>query len=645
MSRQINVYRDKYLKYKTKYLELQHKFNILSGGGLATATNSFLNKLFKNKEALYNLFQHDEYLMEQLTINHIVLPKQIDSTFDSLQKNQLFKKIFDIIVADINENIMDNYIKLYLDGNFGIPNSIKNKDSYNNAQNIVKKLRNNKFSVPATFKSLTELEDFIKVNEHNLMSINKKTDEKTKGKTDVLNILITTIVKIYQPTTENGSKYYGNNTKWCTTGDKINRFNEYNDTGPFYIIVPKSNPKNKFQLHFERGELKDATNTSVTQQYLSELLKDEQFDNWFNNKLDVVGKIVNSELKINKWIPLFKQAHNILIKKLIFDDNFNQPLINSLNNLTKLEKLSFGNKFNQTLGNSLNELINLRQLSFGDDFNNQNELIGNSLNNLVKLEQLTFGFRFNLPLVNSLNGLTNLQQLIFDDKFNHPLGSSLNNLTNLQKLIFGDDFNQTLGNSLNELINLHQLTFGEKFNKYLGTSLYGLSKLQQLTFGDNFNESIDNSLDNLVDLRQLIFGVYFNNKNKPIANSLNKLTKIQQLTFGTFFNQTLGNSLDKLINLQQLTFGYEFNQTLGNSLNELINLQQLTFGDDYNNGNEPLGNSLDNLNQLHQLTFSDNFSQPFYNSLDKLINLQKLVISTKYSHQLPNNYNLKIERF
>ena len=645
MSIQNQIYKEKYFKYKNKYLQLQNKLNNVTGGSLTTATNSFFIKIFGNKNLLHEVLETDRFLMDKLLEKQIKLPIITETSVEDLKQNVELNEVFSIIVEGVDGKIMDEYLKIYLDGQLGSTNSIENKGRYKDAQENLKKLRENKqflnLEVPTTFRSLTELENYIESNEANFIKIAEKNQSKLKtsekqkalkeeGEAYVELILDTPNVIIYHPTTEAGSKFYGRNTKWCTSGNEDNRFCYYNNQGPLYIIVPKSDPINKYQLHFETESLMNSADDPVTIQYVSTLLKDEEFDNWFNEKLFKKIKIVNEKLIINMLLPIFKEEHNALITRLILGNEinkyqFNEPLGNSLDNLTNLQQLTFGYKFNQSLGNSLNNLTKLEILTFGEAFN---ELVGNSLDNLTNLQQLTFGYKFNQPVGNSLDNLTKLEKLTFGVDFNKPLGNSLDKLTNLQQLTFGYKFNQPLGNSLDNLTKLEKLTFGEDFNEPVGNSFDNLTNLQQLTF--NSNIPMKNSLDKLINLQQLTF----RNFNQPLVNSLDKLTNLQQLTFNNTFNQPLGNSLDKLTNLQQLTFSYSFNQPLGNSLDKLTKLEKLTFGYSFN---QPLGNSLDKLTDLQQLSFIGSFDYPLGNSLDKLTNLEQLRFIGRFNQLLGNS--------
>ena len=49
---------------------------------------------------------------------------------------------------------------------------------------------------------------------------------------------------IVVPQTEEGSCYYGQGTKWCTSAKRLNQFDTYNEEGTlFYIINKKPKPK------------------------------------------------------------------------------------------------------------------------------------------------------------------------------------------------------------------------------------------------------------------------------------------------------------------------------------------------------------------------------------------------------------------
>ena len=63
-------------------------------------------------------------------------------------------------------------------------------------------------------------------------------------------------LKIMIPKTEEAAKFYGRGTRWCTAGDKDNRFDYYNKQGPLYDIIFRGSGV-KWQFHFETGQFMD----------------------------------------------------------------------------------------------------------------------------------------------------------------------------------------------------------------------------------------------------------------------------------------------------------------------------------------------------------------------------------------------------
>ncbi len=59
--------------------------------------------------------------------------------------------------------------------------------------------------------------------------------------------------KVVIPKTEEAAKYFGRNTKWCTSAENDNQFGYYSDYGDLYIILEKKTNK-RWQLHPESGQ-------------------------------------------------------------------------------------------------------------------------------------------------------------------------------------------------------------------------------------------------------------------------------------------------------------------------------------------------------------------------------------------------------
>ena len=77
-------------------------------------------------------------------------------------------------------------------------------------------------------------------------------------------------VRVLSPKTEESSCFYGQGTTWCTAGDDGNRFEDYNEDGPLYILIPKI-PKNKgekYQIHFATTQYMNKKNNRVNRKFL-----------------------------------------------------------------------------------------------------------------------------------------------------------------------------------------------------------------------------------------------------------------------------------------------------------------------------------------------------------------------------------------
>lgn len=79
-------------------------------------------------------------------------------------------------------------------------------------------------------------------------------------------------VSVVIPLDQEAACKYGRQTRWCTAAvHGTNYFNEYNDKGPLYILLPQKpiHKDEKYQLHFPTGQYMDEKDHSVE---LSQLL-------------------------------------------------------------------------------------------------------------------------------------------------------------------------------------------------------------------------------------------------------------------------------------------------------------------------------------------------------------------------------------
>ena len=453
------TYYEKYLKYKTKYIKL----NNLIGSGVDTAKNAFI-KRYKSeakdgKELLKNILMNDHSKGFFIDFN-VSIEDKLDS---------IFNQIVNIIDKEYIKEYIDWIIHSYINNTFGEPSSLENYGRFKEAISKYKLLFNNDKSITKLheIKGLVALEKFIDDNNEKIQAIliKKRKDNEIKlemklleekGKDHVIKILETDKIIIYNPTNENGSRYYGRNTKWCTASNSRNMFNYYNHKGPLYIIQSKSNANDKFQLHIERNkyivqienvQLMDSSDKPVDVEFILDHFNDIELTKWFN---DMHNKFIE-ELKgdiYDKGSLIFPINHkitffNLSIKdikgifdyfidnkneiKTVYFNNFMQPLENIFEKLNNLKTLNIDN-FNYPLGDSLKYLINLEELSLSS-FNHP---LGDSLNHLIKLKKLSLS-SFKHPLGDSLKYLINLEELSLSS-FNHPLGNSLNHLIKLKEL-------------------------------------------------------------------------------------------------------------------------------------------------------------------------------------------------------------------
>jgi hypothetical protein len=463
-------YKEKYLKYKTKYLKLQ----LLLGGSEKTAKDYYFSQLNNNYKDICNVFLADDYLKTIINNHNLLL---------ITKENPIFHKIFDIIKEDVDSSFIHLLCKIYLSGQLGVPNSIENKGRFIEAMKINKILKNNNkgFDINKII-SLSILEDFITQNQGVLEEIETKKKDKQKkklihkqikedgeGEPNIEIILDKHNLKVYHPLTEAGAKYYGKHTRWCTASQNNNMFSYYNEKGPIYIIIINPNSQNevKFQIHLITNQIMNSEDKPVTLEFIITQANDSDL-NYFIKKIVrekmlfdidfIKNNIQDGRLEIedtenlsilSKEIPIYLQD----------DIEVNRGLDILMEKLVNVKSLYFGGRFNKPLGNSLDYLVNLEEITFGHGSSFFNKPLGNSLDKLVNLKSLYLGSNFNQPLGNSLDKLVNLEKLFFDGdgNFNQPLGNSLDNLLNLKSLQFGDSFNQPLCNSLDKLVNLEKI--------------------------------------------------------------------------------------------------------------------------------------------------------------------------------------------
>ena len=113
-----------------------------------------------------------------------------------------------------------------------------------------------------TFDSIDDMYELVKDNLDS--DVITKGDRIRKEKeTGVERIYEDSDWLVISPKTHEASCRYGANTKWCTTEkDDDSQFKDYISEGPLYTLINKKTNE-KYQLHFERNEYRNAENKMI----------------------------------------------------------------------------------------------------------------------------------------------------------------------------------------------------------------------------------------------------------------------------------------------------------------------------------------------------------------------------------------------
>lgn len=121
------------------------------------------------------------------------------------------------------------------------------------------------------FKTYKDFEDTI--HQYNLADKLAKAAAKKMSKGAAKEVYSDDSVRIIVPEDQEAACYYGQGTRWCTAATQgSNYFNQYNRSGPMYIMLPKQ-PKyqgEKYQLHFDSDQFMNEEDEPVS---LVDLLK------------------------------------------------------------------------------------------------------------------------------------------------------------------------------------------------------------------------------------------------------------------------------------------------------------------------------------------------------------------------------------
>lgn len=137
--------------------------------------------------------------------------------------------------------------------------------------------------------------------------------------------------RVIQPLDQAASCYYGQGTQWCTASRNNNMFNEYNQNGPLYIVIPKhpNYEGEKYQIHFDSNQFTDEEDSQLAPYQLLDrfpkLRSVLDFENNFQgNKFDILAP--------DQWTPelLLQATEDSESARNIPDELKTPPVVASL---------------------------------------------------------------------------------------------------------------------------------------------------------------------------------------------------------------------------------------------------------------------------------------------------------------------------
>ena len=417
-------YKNKYKKYKTKYLNLK--------GGASTSNEVLETKPFGlnsiplvNIETICTFFENSKSLSELLSYDlaKLNIIASLCENYQQLRNGIQINRI-DKIIIDIN--------------------NIKFKTLLIGKDDTAKTALLNIFLNISTIEYILKEVEHILTIEYIIQCLEMseaqglEMSEAQGLKMQKLNLKITSITFDNSFNTSLGEHLSTfTNLKSLTFGD---RFDQLLGTSLNKLTELKSLT---FGMLFDQllgTSLDELTN-------LKSLTFGYHFNKELGNSLDKLTNLQsltfgyhfnnNSQL-LNKSIHKLSKLRSLIFGER-FDINKNSFTVNCLDGLTSLQNLNFGYNFNRTLSTSLNFLISLKNLTFGNYFNNGNNPLGESLNHLQNLESLTFGNDFYNKVPRELDIISRIEKLLENFK-----------LRKLKKLTFGNNFfyNKSLQSSL-----------------------------------------------------------------------------------------------------------------------------------------------------------------------------------------------------
>ena len=244
-----------------------------------------------NRDTAYNIIVKNISFDGENIVKDLSIVKKIIDIYNTNSKQGLIKAInenkksaFDCVwdyITDImgNEKYNYNILQWYL-GTKKNPKSLQRLEDVGRVKDALDRKERFKSLINSdptltkyrdlnqiTFKDLEDLNDILK-------SKQSGKEEKAGYEEDLIKSKQVSILlnndewKVVIPRSEEVAKYYGKNTKWCTSADNNNMYLYYAGQGDLIILIHKKDNK-RFQLHFETDQYMNSKDEDMSQEEVS----------------------------------------------------------------------------------------------------------------------------------------------------------------------------------------------------------------------------------------------------------------------------------------------------------------------------------------------------------------------------------------
>jgi hypothetical protein len=537
----INIYNNKSIKIKTKYLikPIKDLYILYKNEVKLNILKLYYNKfIYSNNDGYFKMEKNDEYNIKYKfnDIIYIVDLREIDSKDINLYKNitnELVKNIGDII-----------YGYIYLDNNNDIILYIYDKDKY------IQKI-DNEYMMKDEYVNDIYISNILKTYFNNITDIKKLKDIGIEG--FIYNITLNNninnniIIKIPQ-NEKNKNKLLCEYTIGLNTVNKIRQiiptfmFTYGSVECPINENIKIKNNDYKLKCNIDNNNQLYIFNEYINGKTLKDLFEYNDFN--FENFLIIYIQILLS-------LELSQKEHSFTH----YDLHRKNVMVKDVNNYT----------YKIVIENSVYEFKNIKQLPVIIDFGNSTSIINNkSIGTYSKLDKFIFPFL--------LNGVDMYKLLLWSV---HTAKNNLKKeIKNLFKFYYDDglDVYNIYNNSDNNIRNA--------INKY-GSKIFLNDKILQLTPLDFFNWI--NKQKKYKDILNKYINIY--NKNYYFNNEQIVLTTNKNI-YSIYDNNYIINNL-----IQYIYNSY-------NNIYNNININKLTNINNQNINNQNINNYLDNYKNI-----------------------------------------------